>query len=119
MAIDQRDSARELADFGEKLTGPLVDDRRDVTEAIALGDRNMAGQHDKHARSGLAGFEQHFAVVIASDIAEPAHARDLLRRQRRKCLLMTWEYGSLRSAAIRFTSSRGVHAHLRPHIIGG
>src|SRR5260370_23820876 len=58
MAIDQRDAARELADFGEELTGPLIDDRRDMAEAVALGDRNMAGQHDKHARSGLAGFEQ-------------------------------------------------------------
>ena len=42
MAVDQRDAARELADFGEKLTRPLIDHRRDMAEAIALGDRDMA-----------------------------------------------------------------------------
>ena len=100
MAVDQRDAARELADFGEELARPLVDDRRDVSEAIALGDRNMAGKHDKHARSGLAGLEQHFAVPVSSDVAEPAHPRDFLRRQRRKCLFVTRECGGQRSADI-------------------
>ena len=42
VAVDQRDAPRELADFGEKLTRPLIDDRRDTTETIALGDRDMA-----------------------------------------------------------------------------
>ena len=87
MAVDQRDAARELADLGEKLSRPLVDHRRDVAEAVALGDRNMAGQHHEHAGSGLAGLEQHFAVLVVAHLAEPAHARDLLRRQRREGLL--------------------------------
>ena len=43
MAVDQRDAAGELADLGEKLTRPLIDDRRDVAEPVALGDRDVAG----------------------------------------------------------------------------
>src|SRR5580692_4391696 len=33
VAVDQRNAARELADFSEKLTRPLIDDRRDAAEA--------------------------------------------------------------------------------------
>jgi len=111
MAIDQRDPARELTDFSEKLTRPLIDDRRDVTEAVALADRDMARQNDEHARSRLAGLEQFFAILVISDLAEPAHPRDFLRRQRRECLLKAWKHGRQRRAAICFASSRGVLAH--------
>ena len=62
MAIDQRDAAGELADFGKELARPLIDHRRDMTEAVALGDGDMAGQDHEHAGPGLAGFEQFFAV---------------------------------------------------------
>ena len=51
MAIDQRDAARELADFGQKLTWPLIDDRRDVTEAVALGD----ARHGRTAATNIPG----------------------------------------------------------------
>ena len=61
MAVDQRDAAGELADLGEKLARPLIDHRRDVAEAVALGDRDMAGQDDEHAGTDLAGLEQRFA----------------------------------------------------------
>src|SRR5712671_2360365 len=115
MAIDQRGAARELTDFGEKLTRSLIDDRRDVTKAIALGDRDMAGQDDEHARPGFAGLEQSFAVLVSSDIAEPPHARDFLRRQRRECLLMPRKRGRQRGAAIAVTSSCGVDAHFFSH----
>ena len=107
MAIDQRGAARELADFGEKLTRPLLDHRRDVTEAVALADRDMAGQDDEHARAGLAGFEQSFAVLVASHLAEPAHPRDLLRRQRRERLLVTRKpAASARGHRFHFQSRR-------------
>ena len=43
-AIDQRDAAGELAELSEELSRPLIDDRRDMAEAVALGDRDMAGQ---------------------------------------------------------------------------
>ena len=83
-----------------------------MTEAIALGDRDMTGQNDEHARSGLAGFEQRFAVPVCSDVAEPAHARDFLRRQRRECLLMTRKRGRQRRAAVGLVFRGGVYAHL-------
>ena len=87
MAVDQRDAAGELADLGQELPRPLIDDRRDMAEAVALGDRDMARQHHEHARPRLAGFEQHFAVLVDAHLAEPAHAVDFVRRQRRKGLL--------------------------------
>src|SRR5437879_9543056 len=113
MAIDQRGAAGELADFGQKLTGSLVDHRRDVTEAVALADRDMTGQDDEHSRTRLAGFEQSFAVLVASHFAEAAHPRNLLRRQRRERLLEARKPGRQRCSGIGFISSRAVHTHLR------
>ena len=113
IAIDQCGAAGELADFGEKLTRSLIDHRRDVTEAVALADRDMAGQDDVHSRARLAGFEQSFAVFVASHFAEAAHSRDLLRRQRRERLLETRKPRRQLRAAIGFISTRPVHAHLR------
>ena len=63
MAVDQRDAAGKLADLGHELPRPLIDDRRDMAEAVALGDRDMARQHHEHAGAGLAGLEQRFAVL--------------------------------------------------------
>ena len=113
MAVDQRDAAGELADLGEKLSRPLIDHRRDMTEAVALGNRDMAGQNDEHARSRLAGLEQRFAVRECSDFAEPAHARDFLRRQRRKGLLMARKRGGRRRAAVDLVPCRRIHTHQR------
>ena len=79
-----------------------------MAEAVALGDRDMAGQHHEHAGSGLAGLEQHFAVLVTPEFAEPAHARDFLRRQRREGLLMARKRRRRRGAAIGLASSRGV-----------
>jgi hypothetical protein len=115
-AIDQRGAAGELADLGEKLARPLIDDRRDVTEAVALADRDMAGQHDKHSGSGLAGLEQFVAVPVMNDVAEPAHARDFLRRQRRKCLLITRKRAQSRRAAVGRIDRYIVCAHFT-HIV--
>jgi hypothetical protein len=113
MAIYQRDAAGELADFGEELTRPLVDDRCDMAEPVALGDRDMARQHHEHARSRLAGFEQPLAILVASEIAEPSHARDFLRRQRREGLLMAREGVSRGSATLRPVFRRAVLTHHR------
>ncbi len=111
VAVDQRNAPGERADFGKKLTRSLLDHRRDVAQAIALGDRDMAGQYDEHARSGLAGLEQPFAILVMANFAEPAHVRDLLRRQRRERLLSTRKRGRERRTAICLISSRAVHAH--------
>ena len=113
MAIDQCGAAGELPGFGEKLTGYLIDHRCHVTEPIALGNRDTTGQDDEHSRSGFAGLEQFLAVLVASQFAEAAHARDLVRGQRRKCLLMPRKRGRQRSAAIGFIFSRPAHVDLR------
>ena len=42
MAVDQCGTARKLANLGQKLPRPLIDDGRDMTEAVALGDRDIA-----------------------------------------------------------------------------
>ena len=90
-AVDQRDTAGQLADFGDKLPRSLLDDRRDVAETVALGDRDVARQHDEHAASGLAGLEHQLAVGIGFEFAEAAHARDLGIGQGRKSLLQARE----------------------------
>ena len=66
MAVDQRDAAGELADLGEELARPLLDHRRDMAEAVALGDRDMARQHDEHAGPRLAGLEQRLAMLYCA-----------------------------------------------------
>ena len=78
MAVDQRDAAGKLADLGQKLPRALVDDRSDMAEAVALGDRDMARQHHEHAGTGLAGLEQRFAVLVGAQLPEPAHALDFV-----------------------------------------
>ena len=98
MSIDQRNATGELSDFGKKLSRALIDHGRDVPEAIALGNRHMAGQQDEHAGARFTGLEQLFAVLVTLDLAEPAHPRDLVRRQRRKRLLMTRKRAGRRSA---------------------
>jgi hypothetical protein len=96
MAVDQRDPAGELADLGQKLSRPLIDDGRDTAKPVALGDRDHAGQHDKHARTRLAGLEQGFAMLVMKHLAEPSHAVDLMLGQSRKGLLMARKRGSPR-----------------------
>ena len=110
MAVDQRDAAGELADLGQKLPRPLVDDRRDMAEAVALGDRDMARQHHEHAGADLAGLEQGFAIPVASRLPEPAHPLDFVMRQRRKGLLVTWKRVSVGAGR---RTGRGVCTHCR------
>src|SRR4249919_1319394 len=92
MAIDQRDAAGKLADLRQKLPRPLIDHGRDMAQAVALGDRDMAGEDHEHSGTRLAGFEQPFSVVIRPELAEPAHPRDFGRCQRWESLLKTREY---------------------------
>ena len=88
MAVDQRGAAGELPDLGNKLPRPLIDDRGDMAEAVALGDRDMTRQHHEHAGTGLAGLEQGFAVLEASLFSEPAHALDFGIGERGEGLLV-------------------------------
>jgi len=68
----------------------------------------MAGQQDEHAWPGLAGLEQTFTVFVFALLAEPAHARDFLRRQRRKGLLMTRKRARGGNNLIRLITCRDV-----------
>jgi hypothetical protein len=63
VAVDQRDAAGELADLGQELTRALIDHRRDMAKAVALGDRDFARQYHEHAGPRLAGLEQRCAVL--------------------------------------------------------
>ena len=45
MAVDQRRLAGQRADLGEELARTLLDHRRDMAEAVMLGDRDVAGEH--------------------------------------------------------------------------
>ena len=58
MAVDQGGPSRQRADLGQELAGPLIHDRRDMPEAVALGDRDMAADDDEHAAADVAGLEQ-------------------------------------------------------------
>src|SRR5271169_749228 len=111
VAIDQRDAAGKLTQLGQKLARPLLNDRRDMTEAVALADRHMAGKDDKHARSDFAGLEQRFAMLVVARLAEPAHPRDFLRRQRRKGLLITRKCARRRRHLICLVSHRSLFRH--------
>ncbi len=89
MTIDQRDAAGELADLGQELPGTLVDDVREVAKPVAMADADIARQQHEHAGPWLAGLEQRLVVLVAPHLAEPAHAVDLVRRQRRKRLVIS------------------------------
>ena len=111
MAVDQREAAGKLADLSEKLPRPLVDDRGDMAKAVALGDRDGAGQHHEHAGTDLAGFEQGVAVPVGAKLPETAHPLDFGIRERRKGLLMARKRdGSCADRRI----GRDVCTHLSP-----
>ena len=63
-SVDQRRARGKLADVGQKLTFALLDDRRHMAQAVALGQRHQALEHDEHAGADLSRFEQLFAVRI-------------------------------------------------------
>src|SRR3954453_12302551 len=111
MAIDQRDAAGKLADFRQKLPRSLVDHRRDVAKAVTLGDCDIARQQHEHARPGSAGFEQGFAVLVATHLPEPAHAVDFVLRQGWKSLLVARKCKRTRT---RLVYDRNVCRHLAP-----
>ncbi|MGY4433112.1 hypothetical protein ACVWWO_005589 [Bradyrhizobium sp. F1.13.1] len=48
-----------------------------MAKAVALGDGDVALQHDEHARPGLAGLEQEFPIGVVADLTEMPHPLDL------------------------------------------
>jgi hypothetical protein len=62
IAVDQRTRPDSWPISGKELTGPLIEQWRDVAKPVAQRDRDMARQHHEHAGTGLAGLEQRFAM---------------------------------------------------------
>ena len=83
-AVDQRGAVRKLSDFSQELARALLRHWRYVADAVALGYRDVAGEHDVHTWIGFAGFDQFFAVGVAMQRAEAAQPIDFLRRQDRE-----------------------------------
>src|ERR1700733_9397663 len=71
----------------------------------------MAGQQHEHSRSRLAGLEQPFAVLVMAWLAEPAHARDLVRGQYGEGLLMARKHRCNGSPPLQIVVRRGIYAH--------
>ena len=88
VAVDQRRAVGELADFGEELARALLDDRRHMAEAVALGDRDMALEHDEHAgrracRSRTVSRRRRSCATRRSGAAGRSPARSASGRSRR------------------------------------
>src|SRR5262249_42013198 len=83
-----------------------------MAEPIALRDADMARQHHEHAGTGLAGLERPLAMLVATYLAEPPHTVDLVRRQRRKCLLEAWERNGRGAGRAHTTDVCHVATHL-------
>ena len=61
-SVDKRRARGKLADVRQELAFALLGDRRQMAQAVALGQRHLALEHHEHARTDLSGFEQFFAV---------------------------------------------------------
>ena len=60
--VHQRRAAGELADLGQEVAHALFDDRSDVAQSVALGHRDEALEHDKHAGRDFSRFVQLLPV---------------------------------------------------------
>ncbi len=56
-AVDERGNPGEFRHLGQKLTGPLLDHRRDLAQPVVLFDGDMTRKNDDHPGTGLAGLE--------------------------------------------------------------
>ena len=85
--VDQRRPARQLRQLAHERAGAVGDDRLAAARLVVLGDVDLAGQDDDQAGADLADRGQRLARAIGADLAEPAHALDLRRLQRREHLV--------------------------------
>ena len=94
-SVDKRRARGKLADVGEKLTLALLGDRRQMAQAVALGQRHQALEHDEHAGTDLSRFEQFLAVRIFAHRPVAPQSVDLRRGQRGKRLLVARQASSV------------------------
>ncbi len=88
VAVDQRRAAGQGAGLGEELARALLHHRLAPAEAVALGDRHHAVEHDEHAGRRLAGDEERLARPVVPLGAEAAQPVDFLGGQERKGLVV-------------------------------
>ena len=72
MGVDQRGTARELSDLGDKVAAPHVGDRREMTEGIVANDTCAAAEQDEQAGCDVAGHKERRAPSMAPNFAEMA-----------------------------------------------
>src|SRR5829696_7182764 len=84
--------ARELRQFAHELARAVGNNQLTAAGWVVLRDVDRALQDDRHAEARLADLGQRLAFGKGADLAEPAHALDLRRRQRRKHLMAARVY---------------------------
>ena len=94
-SVDKRRARGKLADVREELTLALLGDRRQMAQAVALGERDQALEHDEHAGTDLSRFEQFLPVRIFAHRPVAPQSIDFLRGQRGKGLLVARQASSV------------------------
>ncbi len=84
--VDQRGPAGELRQLAHERARLVGDDQLAAAELAVLGDVDLAGQDDHQPVADLADARERIARRVGADLAEPAHALDLMRLQCRKHL---------------------------------
>lgn len=85
--IDQGGSAGELRDFGDEFACTQFNDFLRPAGSIASFDGYPTGNDDEHARRNLARPEKILVDGVVFDLAESAHAVDLVGRELGKHVL--------------------------------
>src|SRR5262249_1078221 len=66
MSVNERRTTRQRSALAEKLAMGVRDERNDMTQSVALAQRDAALQDDEHAGPGLACGNQSLAADIVS-----------------------------------------------------
>ena len=86
--VDERRLARQLPDFGDEFTGPLLHDRGAVPQGIAPSDAHRALDQHVHAGSDVSRHEQRLAGGVVPNFPKTAKPIDFVRRELWKHLLV-------------------------------
>ena len=101
--VHQRCAPGKLTDLGQELTCALLGDGSDMAQAVALGDRNKARQHDEHAGPDFSRFEELLPVRVFAQRPVASQSIDFLVRQGRKRLLVPWSMSRVDQISHTFT----------------
>ncbi len=87
--VDQRRPAGELGKLAQERAWAISDDGLRVAVGGVVGDGDLAGKDDDHARRDLADPREKFTLAIGPHLAETSHSYNIGRRQSRKHLAMS------------------------------